>query len=472
MDMIRFKVVLIIFGLIITSCKGWVESNKIKMTDSLFERMDINVGTSTNTVLPLYLDDDNYLDLLVVGNDQVIILHGEGDGQFNVFGYVPAGENAVDLASADIDEDGFTDLAVANHDTKYITLLFGNSNGSFESRSYSQMIVNVSPHPHMVKLYDLNGDEHVDLLVDDRNAEALRLFPGSGDGGFGNPNQIPVGGDPYRGISLFDVNNDGNIDIVSPNPDRVEILTGNGSGVFTQFTTLYPGFAPFSASAGDFNGDGIMDITAASGEGAGGLAVWFGNSDSSFGEKVNYELASGPTRLATGDLTNDGKDEIVVTSYIGGEIAILVAGEKSQLERIALGGYPYGVATGDFNNDDLVDIAVANDGTNFVTVLFSNDNSTGINKNPSLINDYSLYQNYPNPFNPSTQITYSLKNYKRVTIKVFDILGNEIVTLIDKLKEPGTYKLIFSAAELPNGVYFYQLKAGDFWETKKMILIK
>ena len=85
---------------------------------------------------------------------------------------------------------------------------------------------------------------------------------------------------------------------------------------------------------------------------------------------------------------------------------------------------------------------------------------------------FALEQNYPNPFNPSTKIQYSVPQTSQVQIKVFDVLGNEIETLVNEEKPTGTYELTWNAANLPSGVYFYQIKAGSFIETKKMILIK
>lgn len=86
--------------------------------------------------------------------------------------------------------------------------------------------------------------------------------------------------------------------------------------------------------------------------------------------------------------------------------------------------------------------------------------------------EFSLYQNYPNPFNPDTKIKYFLPQSSNVTIKLFDILGKEVATLINEEKPAGSYDLNWNAANLPGGVYFYQLRAGDFIQTKKMILLK
>jgi len=93
--------------------------------------------------------------------------------------------------------------------------------------------------------------------------------------------------------------------------------------------------------------------------------------------------------------------------------------------------------------------------------------------------EFLLSQNYPNPFNPRTSIQYAISSRQFVLLKVFDVLGNEIETLINEEKSAGTYEIIWYAGQLPSGVYFYQLKAtpnggqaGSFVETKKMILMK
>ncbi|NWF49197.1 MAG: VCBS repeat-containing protein [Ignavibacteriaceae bacterium] len=85
---------------------------------------------------------------------------------------------------------------------------------------------------------------------------------------------------------------------------------------------------------------------------------------------------------------------------------------------------------------------------------------------------FELYQNYPNPFNPTTSIQYAISSRQFVSLKVYDILGNEIDILANEEKPAGTYELNWNARQFPAGVYFYQLKAGSFVQTKKMILLR
>jgi hypothetical protein len=88
------------------------------------------------------------------------------------------------------------------------------------------------------------------------------------------------------------------------------------------------------------------------------------------------------------------------------------------------------------------------------------------------VNNYSLSQNYPNPFNPTTTISYSIKEIGPVMLKVYDMLGVEISTIVNEMKEPGNYTVTFNASNLPSGIYFYTLTSNNFIDTKKLILLK
>ena len=94
--------------------------------------------------------------------------------------------------------------------------------------------------------------------------------------------------------------------------------------------------------------------------------------------------------------------------------------------------------------------------------------------NPAIFfpNQYSLSQNYPNPFNPTTNINYDLPNHDFVSLRVFDIMGKEMETLVHEKQSAGSYSVTFNASAYPSGVYFYKLETGSFSETKKMMVVK
>jgi hypothetical protein len=116
--------------------------------------------------------------------------------------------------------------------------------------------------------------------------------------------------------------------------------------------------------------------------------------------------------------------------------------------------------------DDVVEAAIE----------WINNASSVKNNENEIIKDYRLVQNFPNPFNPNTVISYQLPVSGDATLKVYDVLGNEVVTLVDEYKQAGSYEVEFNpASSIKNpasGIYFYQLRAGSFVQTKKMILLR
>jgi hypothetical protein len=104
--------------------------------------------------------------------------------------------------------------------------------------------------------------------------------------------------------------------------------------------------------------------------------------------------------------------------------------------------------------------------TLLTSLLFAQEN------NISTPNDFSLEQNYPNPFNPSTTIRFSIPSASSVQLKIYNVLGNEIATIVNETFPAGSYNVEYDASNLPSGIYFYTLTTNDFSETKKMTLIK
>ena len=118
--------------------------------------------------------------------------------------------------------------------------------------------------------------------------------------------------------------------------------------------------------------------------------------------------------------------------------------------------------------DSLTGFAVGADGD----ILKYVPKPVSVNDIQNKLDDFALFQNYPNPFNPTTTIKYQIPELSFVTLKVYDVLGNEIATLVNEEKPVGISETTFNAASLSSGIYFYRLQAGAFSKTKKMIFLK
>jgi hypothetical protein len=103
---------------------------------------------------------------------------------------------------------------------------------------------------------------------------------------------------------------------------------------------------------------------------------------------------------------------------------------------------------------------------------FRQNDPTFVEEDELIVKDFVLYQNYPNPFNPSTSLSFVIGQSSFVSLKVYDMLGNEIAALVNEEKPVGSYEVEFNANLLPSGIYFYQIKCGSFTQAKKMLLLK
>ncbi len=111
--------------------------------------------------------------------------------------------------------------------------------------------------------------------------------------------------------------------------------------------------------------------------------------------------------------------------------------------------------------------------------MFFINNPTSVKNNTEIISEFKLEQNYPNPFNPTTTIKYSIPTgvalngtVANVQLIIYDILGRDVATLVNKEQLPGNYEVKFDASNLTSGLYFYKIFTGDFVDVKKLILLK
>ena len=165
-------------------------------------------------------------------------------------------------------------------------------------------------------------------------------------------------------------------------------------------------------------------------------------------------------------LTRDGLGNVYISSFLGGTVYRYSANFSS---RKLVSSNHSGSADIYYNKIDSI-LAVPNFNSNSVNLIYLQPSA--ISKNKTELKDYLLYQNYPNPFNPSTNIRFNIPGNSFVTLKVFDILGKEIATLVKEKLYAGEYEVSYTGTNLTSGVYFYKVEAGEFTDIKKMVLIK
>ena len=163
-------------------------------------------------------------------------------------------------------------------------------------------------------------------------------------------------------------------------------------------------------------------------------------------------------------------------------ISVLSISLFAQSEKVNWWEFSSGFNTSKNANTEIVSeagqnfVGVSRNGNTVVTGGFFSSHPqifTGVNNMEAAVpGKYELYQNYPNPFNPSTVISWQLPVKSHVLLKVYNVLGKEVSTLVNEVKPVGKYKVIFNAGNLASGVYFYRLITDSFSKTKKMILLR
>ncbi len=138
------------------------------------------------------------------------------------------------------------------------------------------------------------------------------------------------------------------------------------------------------------------------------------------------------------------------------------------------GRYIISADKADYTSDEINNISLdyVSDYSSAASFTINPESVTSANQDINTVSNYRLEQNYPNPFNPTTTISYQIPTAGHVVLKVFNVLGKEVATLIDQNKPAGNYQITFDASKLSSGVYFYQITAGNFTATRKLLLLK
>lgn len=384
-----------IFTILFSSCLLFIYCGQTKNESSVYsisEFKTIKTGKAPGTVLLADFNHDSNIDIAIANesDSSVSIFLNDGSGNFTEAKGSPfyAGYFPNDIAAGDFNKDGNIDLAFANHDRKYFTVILGKGDGSFERASNSPFKVEVFPHVHGITTGDFNGDGRLDVAVDSWGNDLIELVFGDSLNLFKTPGiYFKVGHHPYQRVRSADVNGDGFVDIITSNLDgnNATVLLNDGKGNFINAPgSPFPcGDAPFGVAIGDINGDKEPDLailnspgsTANPDKGINGLTILTGDGSGKFMTMNGspFECGKNPNLLAIGDLNGDGINDIVVSDYNGDNIYLFLMSKNGMMSSnsVVVGNHPKGVAIADLNKDGKGDIVVCNNFDNNISIIFS-----------------------------------------------------------------------------------------------------
>jgi probable HAF family extracellular repeat protein len=285
------------------------------------------VGAGPSTLVAGDFDGDGKLDIAVGDSDTgIYVLQGNGDGTFHVDPIISVAElGPWDLAVGDFNGDGKLDLACVNQTAGTISIFLGNGDATFNGDGFFQPPATVATNagPGQMTIGDFNGDGILDMAV----------------ANFGS----------FAG-------------------DTVSVFLGNGNGTFQPKVDYDTSLAPLSVVAADFNGDGKLDLAVADSCGTstpcgrpGLVSILLGNGDGTFQPHVDYPAGSFPYTIVAGDFNGDGKLDVAVSDLDSFQVTILAGvgdGTFQPSSVLSTSGSPVGLLAADFNRDGLMDFAV------------------------------------------------------------------------------------------------------------------
>ena len=349
----------------------------------------IRSGSNPSALTSGDLNNDGWLDIVVTNTEgnTIDLMFGFRYASFQRSMRFTAGSNVgvVSVAVGDFNNDGRLDAATANYNTNNVGIFLGYENGSF---SFPTPYANVDgSHPWGVAVDDFNNDTRLDISIAMWGRNEIGIILGNGDGTFGEPLLYFVGSGT-RSVSIItgDFNNDHHPDIATANygSSSVSVFLGYGNGSFAEASSFSTGYgsSPASVTVGDLDKDHCLDIIVAN-EGTYSVGVLYGNGDGTFQNIAIYLVTpnSSPEYALSGDFNNDSIPDIAVTMYGTGDIGVFLGYGNRTFSPLKLysGGFDSGawcLRFNDFNNDQNVDIVVANLNTGYIGILFGNGDGT------------------------------------------------------------------------------------------------
>jgi trimeric autotransporter adhesin len=333
-----------------------------------------------NTVLTADFNGDGIPDLVILGNDTISVLLGNGDGTFTA---APGPSNDLPgaIAVGDFNGDGIPDLAVAPVlDEGSSEVLLGNGDGTFTNAGGSFGIGNGTVTSNSIAAADFNGDGKLDLVETCSGDETpcnnlLLIQSGNGDGTFTLACETPLSFAGSQSIAVGDFNEDGQPDlaVINSSANGVNVFLNKGGCPSAVSAIPLTGDGPTSIATADFNGDGKLDLAVAN-SGSNNVTILLGNGDGTFTAAASPATGMAPNSLAVGDFNGDGIPDLAVANAGSSNVTILLGNGDGTLTAAGSPAVDTGstsVALADFNGDGKEDLVVANSADSSATALLA-----------------------------------------------------------------------------------------------------
>ncbi|CAF1645956.1 unnamed protein product, partial [Adineta ricciae] len=339
-------------------------------------------GSSPNSIAIGDLNNDHLLDFVVANQNSISIgvFLGFDNGLFSnqTIYSTTLQEYPRSVHIADINKDQNMDVIVTYLWSSNLAVLLGFGNGTLSNERYFSFQSDAGPTETAIG--DFDNDSHLDIVVTLQFAHEIIVLQGFSNGSFSSKMNYFLGSDSYpTAVSIADLNNNHLLDIVvaSYSEGSLYIFQGYGNGTFVNDVTLSTGFnsLPRSLVIVDFNKDNFKDIAVAN-SGSDNIRIFFGDTDGSFSDEITLStgIDSSPYAISISDFNNDNQLDIVVANYGSNTLGILLGcNGKTFFDQIiySTGDFsqPYDVAIGDVNNDQYLDVLIVNLGTDNIGVF-------------------------------------------------------------------------------------------------------